>query len=115
MKPRNVGWLVLCGLLGLLFGHLSAEKVFAVPIPGYCPLLANTACPVCPIVNNTGCRIGIKKYWTCVPDIGSPDCEDKYTIACPGVENDEDDCTGADNPMQGCHVNRQACLQQNAQ
>ncbi|HTU92742.1 MAG TPA: hypothetical protein VMF69_21860 [Gemmataceae bacterium] len=67
-----LSWLSVFAVAGLL-GHLTAQKLHALPIPSACPELLNTNCPTCvnftiPIVGEVNCHITpAQSYATCDP------------------------------------------------
>lgn len=92
-----LSWLSVLVMAGLL-GHLTAQKLHAIPLYGYCPTTTNTPCPSCPTddLGNPGCHITSGSYYTCVYDNNFPKCGHTYSYTCKGLLNAMLDCSGMD-------------------
>ena len=96
------GW-GLSGALFVVFGHMLARTLLAIPTPnyGYCPPTENTACP-CFMVNGMPCH-STDSYPICVSG-GSTPCNNTWAWPCNGFVNTMADCSGGDdldNPCSG--------------
>lgn len=103
-------WLFVFVMAGLL-GHLTAQKLHAIPDNSICPLLNTAICPTCinGAIGAQNCHVTSGSWLVCQPTKQSDSCANSRQYECSGVANTAADCTGMDKDNLFCSQNYPAC------
>jgi hypothetical protein len=107
-----LSWLSVFIVAGLL-GHLTAQKLHAIPTYSYCPILS-VSCPTCcvyndPLLGPVYCHFTTGSYSVC-ESASSGSCTNSKQYTCSGVQNSMADCSGIDFPqLAPCSCDYNAC------
>jgi hypothetical protein len=92
-----LGWLFVFVLAGLI-GHLTAQKLHAIPTYEMCGITPNASCPTCynyndPLLGQVHCRMTTASFTVCESS-SSGSCGNSKQFDCSGLENTRADCSG---------------------